>query len=64
MVFYFSKVSFHGALCVPSSLLVLLFIVFAGLHYAPPGPIFRDICDYHYGFLGIVFYGLQILFPK
>jgi hypothetical protein len=64
MVFYFSKVSFRGALCVPSSLLVLLLMVFAGSHYAPPGPIFHDICDYHYGLVGIVFYGLQILFPK
>jgi hypothetical protein len=64
MVFYFSKVSFHGVLRVPSSLLVLLFMVFAGSHYAPLGPIFHDICDYHYSLLVIVLFGLQMLFPK
>ncbi len=64
IVVYFSEVSFQGARCVASSLLVLLFMVFASSHYAPLGPIFHDICDYHYGLLGIVFCGLQILFPK
>jgi hypothetical protein len=64
MVFFFFKVSFCGAPCVPSSLLVLLFMVFAGSHYAPLGPILHDVCDYHYGLLDIVLCGLQILFPK